>query len=97
MIFTLPNWRPTSSGLSDGDLFTGTLPKGAPTRLRVDEMSGSCSESLVLDGSTVAIADCSSMLDEVSAVPYFIRKSNFLNRHQSTVSQHAAAARYAKP
>lgn len=97
MIFTEPNRLPTKSGLCDGDLFAGTVPEGAPALRGVDKVAVGCGEPLVGDCFLDAIADCASMCDKVSSVPYFMGQSNFLNGDQSAVGQDARAARKAQP
>lgn len=87
MIFTDPNWSPTKSGLCDGDLFTGTVPKGAPAVHRVDEMSRSRCEPLVGDDILDAFADRPAMRDEVFSIPHLIMFGYKLYPNKTAICQ----------
>lgn len=89
MIFTDPNRSPTKSGLCDGDLFTGTVPKGAPALCRVDEVSWGCGKPMVRNYLLNAVANSATMSAERDAVPHLVIKSDALNWHEPLVRQDA--------
>lgn len=95
--FTDPNWSPTKSGLCDGDLFTGTVPEGAPPVHRVDEMARSRCEPLIGDDILDALADRPAVRDEVFTVPHPIMFGYILYANKPSVREDFAVASEAEP
>lgn len=75
---------PTKSGLDDGDLFFGTVPKGAPTLARPDFVVGSGCEPSVGDDMLEPLGDYAAVANPRITIPQQICRVNLLNWHLST-------------